>query len=144
MDRAAQILDAYLRVTQRLFQQMRLSIGTVSLTFPQALILSVLEREGPLPIGTLAQRTSNANSTVSGIVNRLEDLDLVVRRRAKHDHRVIYVETTDTYARLRAAAPFSVTERLERLLSPMSDEEQDTLLRALLALDRILQTEEDL
>lgn len=139
MDRATKILNAYLRVTQHISQQMRIHLGKVSLTFPQAMLLSVLDREGPLPIGTLAQMTSSANSTVSGIVDRLADMGLVRRRRSGSDRRVIYVETTEEYAQLRSQAAIGLTERLERLLSPMSGREQDVLLQALERLDAALQ-----
>lgn len=139
MDRATKILNTYLRVTQHISQQMRIHLGKVSLTFPQAMLLSVLDREGPLPIGTLAQMTSSANSTVSGIVDRLADMGLVRRRRSGSDRRVIYVETTEEYAQLRSQAAVGLTERLERLLSPMSGREQDVLLQALERLDAALQ-----
>lgn len=139
MDRATKILNAYLQVTQHISQQMRIHLGKVSLTFPQAMLLSVLDREGPLPIGTLAQMTSSANSTVSGIVDRLADMGLVRRRRSGSDRRVIYVETTEEYAQLRSQAAVGLTERLERLLSPMSGREQDVLLQALERLDAALQ-----
>lgn len=139
MDRATKILNAYLRVTQHISQQMRIHLGKVSLTFPQAMLLSVLDREGPLPIGTLAQMTNSANSTVSGIVDRLADMGLVRRRRSGSDRRVIYVETTEEYAQLRSQAAVGLTERLERLLSPMSGREQDVLLQALERLDAALQ-----
>lgn len=142
MDRAAKLLAAYLRVTQHLAQQMRIDLGHISLTFPQALLLSTLEEHGPLPIGTLAQMTNNANSTVSGIVSRLEELELVARRRAQHDHRIIYVETTETYHQLRAHTSSNVTERLERLLAPMSEADQDKLIQALDRLDELLKAEE--
>lgn len=143
MDRAAKLLAAYLRVTQHLAQQMHIDLGHISLTFPQALLLSTLERHGPLPIGTLAQLTNNANSTVSGIVSRLEELELVARRRAQHDHRVIYVETTETYRQLRVNSPSNVNERMKRLLAPMSEADQDALLHALERLDDILLAEEN-
>jgi len=139
MDRATEILNTYLRVTQHISQQMRIQLGKVSLTFPQAMLLSVLDREGALPIGTLAQMTSSANSTISGVVDRLESMGLVQRRRSGSDRRVIYVETTSAYHRLRSRAAVTLTEKLERLLSPMSDEEQDALLHALARLDETLQ-----
>ena len=51
-------------------QQFRSHFGRLNLTFPQALVLTVLGEDGPLPISALAERTGSANSTVSGIVER--------------------------------------------------------------------------
>ena len=72
---------SYLRVTQHVSQQFRSHYGRMDLTFPQAMVLTVLGEDGPVPISTLAERTGSANSTVSGIVDRLEKLGLAKRQR---------------------------------------------------------------
>ncbi len=59
------IFLSYLRVTQHMSQQFRTHFGRLNLTFPQALVLTVLGEDGPVPISTLAERTGSANSTVS-------------------------------------------------------------------------------
>ena len=73
------IFVSYLRVTQHMSQQFRSHFGRLDLTFPQALVLTVLGEDGPVPISALAERTGSANSTVSGIVDRLEKLGLASR-----------------------------------------------------------------
>ena len=60
------IFMSYLRVTQHMSQQFRSHFGRLDLTFPQALVLTVLGEDGPVPISALAERTGSANSTVSG------------------------------------------------------------------------------
>ena len=65
------IFMSYLRVTQHMSQQFRSHFGRLDLTFPKALVLTVLGEDGPVPISALAERTGSANSTVSGIVDRL-------------------------------------------------------------------------
>ena len=75
------IFMSYLRVTQHMSQQFRSHFGRLDLTFPQALVLTVLGEDGPVPISALAERTGSANSTVSGIVDRLEKLGLARRQR---------------------------------------------------------------
>ena len=66
-----QILMHYLQVSQHMSQQFRNHFGKLNLTFPQALALNILGSEGPMPISRLAERTGSANSTISGIVDRL-------------------------------------------------------------------------
>ena len=84
MDR---ILMNYIQVSQHLSQQFRSHFGKLNLTFPQALALSVLGSEGPMPISKLAEKMGSANSTISGIVDRLERLELAKRTRSELDHR---------------------------------------------------------
>ena len=84
------IFMSYLRVTQHMSQQFRSHFGRLDLTFPQALVLTVLGEDGPVPISALAERTGSANSTVSGIVDRLEKLGLApddAAHDALHDAR---------------------------------------------------------
>lgn len=135
MDR---ILMNYLRVSQHMSRQFRTHFGKLDLTFPQALTLSVLGQEGRLPMGELARQTGSANSTVSGIVDRLERLGLARRLRSELDHRVILVETTEKYQQLRKQAATGVNEYFEGLLSALTDGEREEIAAALELLDRTL------
>ena len=92
------IFMSYLRVTQHMSQQFRSHFGRLDLTFPQALVLTVLGEDGPVPISALAERTGSANSTVSGIVDRLEKLGLARRQRSETDRRVVYLRVTNQVA----------------------------------------------
>ena len=49
------IFMSYLRVTQHMSQQFRSHFGRLDLTFPQALVLTVLGEDGPVPISALAR-----------------------------------------------------------------------------------------
>ena len=124
------IFMSYLRVTQHMSQQFRSHFGRLDLTFPQALVLTVLGEDGPVPISALAERTGSANSTVSGIVDRLEKLGLARRQRSETDRRVIYVCATEKYDALRAKAATDVSGYFSSLLSGMSQED-----RAMIAAD---------
>ena len=129
----------YLRVTQHMSQQFRSHFGRLELTFPQALVLTVLGEEGPVPISALAQRTGNANSTVSGIVDRLEKLGLARRQRSETDRRVIYVSATEKYQSLRDKAATDVTGYFASLLGGLSEEERALLAAAFRKLDEALE-----
>lgn len=135
MDR---ILKDYLSVSQHLSQQFRGHFGKLDLTFPQALALSVLGLDGAMPISKLAEKTGSANSTISGIVDRLERLGLVRRKRSELDRRVIYVETTDKYHALKEKTKTGVGEYFGTLLETLTFEERETVARGLELLDRAL------
>lgn len=128
----------YLRVTQRISQQFRIHFGRLDLTFPQALVLTVLGEEGPVPISVLAERTGSANSTVSGIVDRLEKLGLAQRKRSETDRRVIYVCATDKYRQLRDRAATDVSGYFGSLMSSMTQQDQAMVAAALQKLDEAL------
>lgn len=139
---SSDILMTYLRVTQHMSRLFREHFGRLHLTFPQALVLNVLGEEGPMPISTLAERTGSANSTVSGIVDRLEKLELARRVRSGEDRRVIYVAVTSKYQSLRERAEADVGGYFASVLSTMTAEDRDMVARALLRLDEALLAKE--
>ena len=138
MKQSNDILMCYLRVTQHMSHHFRAHFGKLNLTFPQALVLTVLGEEGPVPISTLAERTGSANSTVSGIVDRLEKLELARRERSKNDRRVIYVTATDKYRQLRDLAQTNVSGYFTSLMETMEEEDRTLVLTALEKLDEAL------
>ncbi len=140
MDR---ILMNYMQVSQHLSQQFRNHFGKMNLTFPQALALSILGTEGPMPISKLAEKMGSANSTISGIVDRLERLGLAKRTRSELDHRVIYVEGTEKYFALRSKAKTGVNEYFGGLLDSLKPEEREEVAHALKLLDKALTGKKD-
>lgn len=143
MSHSDEILQAYLKLTQHASRQFRLHFGRKDLTFPQALVLSALMEEAPVPISLLAQRTGSANSTVSGIVDRLEKMELVERVRSEEDRRVIYVDLTPRCRQMQTNATTDVKGYFSTLLKDLSQEEQGEILKALLRLGEALGCDEE-
>ena len=139
---SSDILMTYLRVSQHMSRLFREHFGRLHLTFPQALVLSVLGEEGPLPISALAERTGSANSTVSGIVDRLEKLELARRERSGLDRRVILVAATEQYETLRQRAVTDVGGYFSSVLATLSQEERAMVAQALSKLDEALLAKE--
>lgn len=138
MESQNDILMMYLRVSQHLSRLFRCHLEKLQLTFPQALVLNVLGQEGPLPISVLAERTGSANSTVSGIVDRLERLGLAQRERSGRDRRVVYVAATEKYLLLRGQADADIWDYFSSILDSMDGGERRMVAEALLCLDRAL------
>jgi len=143
MNKSDEILAAYLKVSQHVSRQFRVHFGKLNLTFPQALVLNVLLEEAPLPISLLAERTGSANSTVSGIVDRLEKLDMVRRERSEEDRRVIYVNLTGKCRSMRESASADVKGYFSVLMDKLSEEEKESILKNLVLLDRVLEQAEE-
>ena len=135
---SSDILMTYLRVTQHMSRLFREHFGRLHLTFPQALVLNVLGEEGPMPISLLAERTGSANSTVSGIVDRLEKLGLARRERSEQDRRVILGAATEQYETLRRKATADVGGYFDSVMATMSTEDQALVAQALGKLDEAL------
>ncbi len=138
MDERREILMTYLRVTQHVSRQFRSHFGQLHLTFPQALALSVLAAGGTMTLGALASETKSANSTISGVVDRLEKLGLARREHSSSDRRIIYVSATDKYRALNEKTKSDVGDYFASLLDKMSNEDQNMLHGALCMLEKAL------
>ena len=100
------------RLTGRVFARM-LRKYDIEINPAQGRILFVLWREDGIPIRELAKRTSLGKSTLTSMLDRLEESGYVVRERSEMDRRVVLVRRTDKDRAAQAA--------YERVSAAMSD-----------------------
>lgn len=142
MNRSDEIFKTYMNVTRQLSGHLREHYEKWNLTFPQAMVLSILDSRGSMPLGALAEATGSANSTISGVVDRLEKMGQVCRRRSELDHRVIYVDVTDKHREIRGKTTTDVNELFQGILSGLDEQEQQTVLDGLKLLEKMVTPEE--
>ena len=142
MNRSNEILHAYLQVSWHISEKFRIYYGKLNLTYPQSIVLAILEADGPMPISALAEAAGSANSTISGVVDRLEKMELVQRTRSDSDRRVIYVSTTDQFREHFAKFKATACDRFSAALNTLSPQDAQAVERGLMLLDQALQSEE--
>ncbi|MBI2391044.1 MAG: MarR family transcriptional regulator [Deltaproteobacteria bacterium] len=64
------------------------------LTGPQLSVAKILEDLGDLSLSELSEKINAQNSTVTGIVDRMEREGLVERKRSSDDRRVVHIRLT--------------------------------------------------
>ncbi len=133
-----EILKEYLSATHELGRQFRAHFGKMNLTFPQAMVLSLLETEGTMPISALAEQMGSANSTISGVVDRLERMDYVRRNRSEMDRRVIYVELTEHWKEMRTDAVTNVAGFFGGIMDKLTEEEKQAVHNGLTLMNGVL------
>jgi MarR family transcriptional regulator, organic hydroperoxide resistance regulator len=101
------------------------------LTGPQLTVLKVLEGLGDLSLSELSERIRAQNSTVTGIIDRMEREDLVVRARSTEDRRVVHIQLTEKGARIAREIAVEPMEVFRSALESLSAGEMRDLLRIL-------------
>lgn len=139
MQAANEVLHAYLQVSRRISEELRGHFGKLNLTFPQTLVLTLLDSDGPMPISALAKATGSANSTISGVVDRLERSGLLRRVRSEQDRRVIFVEVTEKYRAIQEESKNYALSRFSDSINSLSEEELNQVLNGLLLLQGALE-----
>ena len=101
------------------------------LTGPQLTVLKVLEGVGDLSLSELSERIRAQNSTVTGIIDRMEREALVVRARSTEDRRVVHIQLTEKGARIARDIAVEPMEVFRSALESLSAGEMRDLLRIL-------------
>ena len=110
-----------------------------SLTGPQLTVLKILEALGDLSLSELSERIRAQNSTVTGIIDRMEREGLVTRVRSSEDRRVIFIKLTDKGARIAQDIAVEPMEMLRSILEGLSVTDMRDLMRILTKLARRVQ-----
>jgi len=108
------------------------------LTGPQVTAVKMLEGLGDLSLSALSMRMSAKNSTVTGIVDRMERDGLVQRVRSETDRRVVLIRLTDEGATLAKKIPLESLQIFTSALTALTAEEREQLMTLLLKVtDRV-------
>ncbi|WP_398480539.1 MarR family winged helix-turn-helix transcriptional regulator [Tardiphaga sp.] len=79
-------------------------LDRLEITYPQYLVLSTLWEGGPQSVGGIADRLALESSTVTPLVKRLEQTELVMRQRNPDDERQVVVSLTAKGTAMREKA----------------------------------------
>ncbi|HPJ94919.1 MAG TPA: MarR family transcriptional regulator [Deltaproteobacteria bacterium] len=110
------------------------------ITGPQLICLYSIVNEGPLTLSALGKRVSLSMSTVNGIVDRLENKNLILRERKDKDRRKVLITATQAGIALASSAPLPLQDRLSLAIADLPDLEQVSIA---LSLERIVEMMED-
>ncbi len=102
------------------------------LTSSQYNVLRILRGEGkPLPSLEIAERMIQIVPAITGLIDRLEKQELVVRQRCQDDRRVVYVAITRKAIDLLKRIDKPLDELQNQLVGHLSASELSTLSRLL-------------
>ena len=135
-------------IVQRLHQMFK-AVDTFSrrmlyefgVTGPQVWALRTISGAGSLSIGELAERMYLHMSTISGIIDRLEERSLVTRERSDEDRRVVRLRVTRPGQAILQRAPVPPRSLIASGLQRLEDRELSSMRQAIRKLSRIMRAE---
>jgi DNA-binding MarR family transcriptional regulator len=101
------------------------------LTGPQLTVVKMLEQIGELSLSELSERIRAQNSTVTGIIDRMEREGLVIRERSKEDRRVVFIRLTPKGKKLAEDVPIETWEIFRDALESLTASEVRDLVKIL-------------
>lgn len=119
------------RVRRALRTEFDLRAATLEITTPQYLVLSRLWRSDGIPTSTIAKDVSAAGSTMTGVLDRLENKGLIRREPCSQDRRAVMIWLTDTGRAMQQPLMEIVTQINKKALDGFSIKQKEQFLSAL-------------
>jgi len=125
------VLIAIRRIIQSIDLHSRQLVKQFGLTGPQLIILREISQAGELTASDISRAISLSQATVTGILDRMEKREYIVRRRSDQDRRRTMVKITPTGSNLLEAAPPLMQESFIEQFSELQAWEQHMILSSL-------------
>lgn len=134
------VLKTLKSIMNMIHKNMEDQFRELNITGPQGIIIGILMRHGEMKISDLSQKLGLSNSTVSGIIDRLEKQGMVVRVRSKDDRRVVYVKIADDFKKNAKEVFSRVEKKFESMMNKATDEEHDAIVKGLNTLKKLIES----
>lgn len=125
------VLQSLRRIIRAVEIHSRKLAQNYQITGPQLGCLLATREFGPLTTTGLAHQVYLSPSTVVGIVDRLEEKGMVIRRRSREDRRQVHICLTEEGQNLAAKAPSLLQDTLAEALNRLPELEQVSITLAL-------------
>lgn len=138
MDKIKEVANLLGETKKKLSNFMRIKTEKGDMTLTQAIVIHHVYHKGRLKISDLGNILGLSNSTISGIVDRLEKNNLLKRIRSDSDRRVVYVEIVENFSKKHEIFGASFEKVLEDLLSDVDKDDIEKIYTGLSVLNYIL------
>jgi DNA-binding MarR family transcriptional regulator len=125
-----QIRQLIRQINQGIFELISSELSQYGLTASQLLVLRCL-KDGRQKMSDISRVVGLTNSTISGIIDRLERSGYVERIRDDEDRRVVWVECTEKLRQLFHSIPVMQDSYFDSLLEGITEEETQSILKSL-------------
>lgn len=92
-------------------------LDKLGLTYPQYLVLLILWENDAMPVNDIAKKLVLNTNTITPLLKRMEQQEIVVRQRSKEDERKVIVTLTAKGAKLKEEAAYIPEQLVGHFLS---------------------------
>jgi len=96
-------------------------LDKLGITYPQYLVMMVLWEEDHVPVNDIAKKLILNTNTITPLLKRLEQQELLVRQRSKEDERKVLVQLTEKGKQLQEPAALIPEQLLNQILGSALD-----------------------
>lgn len=133
-----QIPSLIREINSKLNHSIKNELKETGFTVPQIMVIKLLFNHNRLKVSEISKEISLVNSTVSGIIDRLEKQDIVKRIRSEEDRRIVYIELSSKGKEIVKEHKVIIKNFFNNTFSNISNEEIDIILTGLQTLKSVL------
>jgi DNA-binding MarR family transcriptional regulator len=122
-------------ISQLMYRDFLERLEPYGLTPFHYLVLCCLWEEDGLSTSGIADKLKQLGATLTGVVDRMEDRQLVYRERDPHDRRIVRIWLTEDGKQLKHILPSIGAQAIDKATNGLPEATQQELLRLL---DRII------
>lgn len=141
-DSISKIINLTRNFNKSLRHKFHHSMHDSGFTLPQLSVIAMLEKHGEQKVSELSLKMGLSDSTVSGILDRLEQKEIIKRERTKDDRRVVKISLTGKSKEFCNDFRRKREEYFTRLLKNLSEQEIKDIIKGLEILNRVLVNDE--
>ncbi|GLC32586.1 hypothetical protein bsdE14_39960 [Clostridium omnivorum] len=143
VNKVVAIVQLMKKVTANIKHEIGCHFKEMNLTGPQGMLIGTLFHHGEMKVSDLSEKLGLSNSTVSGILDRLEKQGLVERMRSKEDRRVVYVNITEDFKAQSKKQFVEINKMIEQMINKATPEELDKILEGMEALRNVVERQRE-
>lgn len=121
---------------------MKKIIEEKGMSVPQGMLMGLLGKNKKMKVTELSKHLHLSNSTVSGLIDKLEVQEMVVRERSKEDKRVVYISISPKFEEIHKNFHKEIEKNIESTLSKGNTEELNKIFEGLYILRKLLNEQE--
>ncbi len=134
------VLATLYRVKEFIFDELREEYADLEVTASQSFIIHSLISYGKQNMSDIAKTLGLSNSTVSGIIDKMEKKDIVKRTRDIVDRRVVRVYFTESYYDRIKDRNLTADVVFDELLDDATEEQRVGVIKGIKILSDILKS----
>ena len=143
LDESIQVAKLLQDVMHLFKHNMKKFLGDAGISAPQGMVIGLLSKNKKMKITELSSKLCLSNSTVSGIIDRLEAQEMVVRERSKEDKRVVYVSISPNFEDMHKVFHKQIEKNVQTIINQGSPEELQKISEGLITLKKLLSSEQN-
>ncbi|WP_237265347.1 MarR family winged helix-turn-helix transcriptional regulator [Thermoplasma sp. Kam2015] len=129
--KAIQVWRLYVDLWKLWYKKAERDLNGVNLSVTEFTIMRQLSENGPLSMATIASSINVTPGWVTGVIDKMEDKGLVVRKREEADRRIIKISLTDHGKEVYEEAKKKHFSFIEKSLSGLNDSDLDMAYKIL-------------